>query len=110
MNSLLDVEPLRNLHLNLSTRYVGKQFIDNTSSGERVLDPYLVNDLRISYTIYPQFFRKVGLQLLVANLLNKEYETNAWIYRYHTEGTEQSVDGYFPQAGIHLMAGIRVNF
>jgi iron complex outermembrane recepter protein len=110
MNSLIDVEPLRNLHLNLVTRYVGKQFIDNTSSEDRILDPYLVNDLRISYTIYPQFIKEIGLQLMVANLLDTEYETNAWIYRYYTAGTEQYMDGYFPQAGIHLMAGIRLNF
>lgn len=110
MNSLLDVEPVRNLHLNLSTRYVGKQYIDNTSSEQRKLDPYLVNDLRISYTIYPQFLKEIGLHLLVVNLLNAQYETNAWIYRYYTEGEERYLDGYYPQAGIHVMAGVRLSF
>jgi len=110
MNSLLDVEPVRNLHLNLSTRYVGKQYIDNTSSEERKLDPYLVNDLRISYTIYTKFLKEIDLHVLVANLLDAQYETNAWIYRYYTEGREQSMDGYYPQAGIHVMAGIRLHF
>ncbi len=44
------------------------------------------------------------------NLFNVEYETNAWVYRYYYEGAEGVYDGYFPQAGIHFMAGVRIRF
>jgi iron complex outermembrane receptor protein len=39
-----------------------------------------------------------------------KYETNAWIYRYYYEGEEGALDGFFPQAGTHVMAGIRLKF
>ncbi len=110
LNSNLDIHPLKNLHIQLLSRYVGKQYIDNTSSEERTLDPYFVNDLQLSCAIYPQFIREIVLQLKVANLFNAEYETNAWVYRYYLEGSEDRMDGFFPQAGRHLMAGLRIGF
>ena len=105
-----DCEPVKHLHLNLVSRFVGKQYIDNTSSEARILDPYFIHDLRISYTFYPQFVEELGLQFQVSNLLNVEYETNAWVYRYYNGGEEGVYDGFFPQAGTYVMAGIRLKF
>ena len=59
---------------------------------------------------YPQFLKEISLHLQVSNLFNTKYETNAWVYRYYSGGEEGKYDGYFPQAGIHLMAGIRLRF
>jgi iron complex outermembrane receptor protein len=109
-NSKLDFEPLKDLHLSLVSRYVGKQYIDNTSSEERILDPYFINDFRISYAFYPKFMDEIALQFQVSNLFNVEYESNAWIYRYFYEGEEGVIDGFYPQAGAHIMAGVRLRF
>jgi iron complex outermembrane receptor protein len=54
--------------------------------------------------------KEISLQCKVSNLFNLAYETNAWVYRYYNGGEEGIYDGYFPQAGIHLMAGIRLKF
>jgi iron complex outermembrane receptor protein len=43
-------------------------------------------------------------------ILNEQYGTNAWVYRYHYMGEEFKMDGYFPQAGFHFMAGINLKF
>jgi iron complex outermembrane receptor protein len=110
LHSQLEFQPLKELHIHLISRYVGRQYIDNTSSEARVLDPYFVNDLRLSHTFYPQFLEEISLQLMVANLFNVAYETNAWVYRYYLNGTEDRMDGFYPQAGTHLIAGIRVRF
>lgn len=110
MNSQIDVEPLENLHLNLLSRFVGRQYIDNTSSADRSLDPYFISDLRISYSFFPDFVKELNLSFQLMNIFNTEYEANAWVYRYFYEGTEGKYDGYFPQAGIHFMAGVRVRF
>lgn len=109
-NSHIDLEPLKHLHLNLVSSYVGKQYIDNTSSEDRILDPYFINNLQISYSFYPAFMEEIVLRFQVSNLFNTEYETNAWIYRYYYEGNEGVIDGFYPQAGMHLMAGIRLKF
>ena len=109
-NSQLNFEPVKSLKVGLISRYVGKQYIDNTSSEMRILAPYFINDLQLSYTFYPQFLKEISVHVQVSNLFNAEYETNAWVYRYYSGGEEGIYDGYFPQAGVHLMAGIRMRF
>ncbi len=110
VNNKLNFEPVKSLQVGLISRYVGKQYIDNTSSENRILAPYFINDLALSYTFYPQFMKEISIQFQVINLFNVKYETNAWVYRYFSGGEEEIYDGYFPQAGIHLMAGIRLKF
>ncbi len=99
-----------NFGLMINGKYVSRQYIDNTSSRERSLDPYFVSNLRLSWTVKPEFLREIDLSLNVNNLFNARYETNAWIYRYYSEGQYGYEDGYFPQAGINFMAGVTVKF
>ncbi len=42
--STISVSPVNNLKLSLFSKYVGRQYIDNTSNDERSLDPYFVNN------------------------------------------------------------------
>ncbi len=108
MNNILNFEPVENLKLKLFSKYVGKQYIDNTSSQERKLDPYFVNDVLVSYSISTKFIKEITFTLKVNNVLDEEYETNAWVYRYYSEGEEGVYDGYFPQAGINYLAGMTI--
>jgi iron complex outermembrane receptor protein len=110
LNSQVDLVPLENLHLNLSSRVVGRQFIDNTSSQDRSLDPYIVNDLRITYAFSPFKLGELSLQFQVLNLFGAVYESNAWVYRYYSQGNPGRLNGFYPQAGRHYMAGIRLSF
>jgi len=109
-SSIIDYEIFKELHLALYSKYVGKQFIDNTQSDERCLDPYFVNDILISYSMYPKFMKELAFSLKFNNIFNVLYESNAWVYRYYYEGSYNTYDGYFPQAGIHFMLGITLKF
>lgn len=108
--SILQWEPVSNLTVSLFSKFVGKQYIDNTSSDERVLDSYFVNDFLIAYDFKIKSMEKFGLSLKINNLSNAEYETNAWVYRYYSEGTYSVYDGYFPQAGINFLVGVDFRF
>jgi iron complex outermembrane receptor protein len=103
-------EAINNLELELLSRYVGKQYIDNTSSDERALDPYLVNDLGLRYRITTRLTEEMTFSLLIYNILNAKYESSAWVYRYYTGGTYYMMDGFFPQAGRNFIAGIALRF
>lgn len=109
-NNKFDIEPARNLHVLIISKYVGKQYIDNTSDDSRSIDPYFINDLQVSYSIQPSFLEELAFTLRVNNLLDVEYETNAWVYRYYYEGNYDKLDGFYPQAGIHVLAGINMRF
>lgn len=109
-NSQLTYEPVKNLNFAFVSSYVGKQFIDNTASNDRSLDAYFVNNLKMDYSFPTKLFDKVVLHLMVNNLFNEEYESNAWVYSYILGGERYKMDGYFPQAGRHFMVGVDLKF
>ncbi|MBN1927769.1 MAG: TonB-dependent receptor, partial [Prolixibacteraceae bacterium] len=108
--SFINYEPLKILKLGLISQYVGKQFIDNSSSPDRVLDACFVNNLNISYTVFTKAVKEIEFKLMVNNVFNEEYETNAWVYSYILGGERYKMDGYFPQAGINFLAGVSLRF
>jgi iron complex outermembrane receptor protein len=93
----------------LNSKYVGKQYIDNTQSNDRMLNSYFLQNISFLYTFRSRLFKELTCQFAVNNLFNNMYETNAWVYKYIEGGTLRVMDGYFPQAGINWMfrAGIK---
>tara|TARA_R110001583_G_scaffold11547_2_gene51969 strand:+ start:17237 stop:19708 length:2472 start_codon:yes stop_codon:yes gene_type:complete len=92
------------------SQYVGKQYIDNSSSNDRSLDAYTVSNMNFSYEFKPKFAESLRFNVLVNNLFDAKYESNAWVYSYITGGDRFAMDGYFPQAGINFMAGFSLTF
>jgi iron complex outermembrane recepter protein len=108
--SRIEAQPLPGLRASLSSRYVGNQFIDNTSNSDRQLDAYIVNDLAFRYVIKSNRFPLIELGFQVNNLLDEKYISNAWVYSYIYDNERDVLDGYFPQAGRHYMANLILRF
>ncbi|TVR72531.1 MAG: TonB-dependent receptor [Marinilabiliales bacterium] len=106
----LTIRPVENLAVNLAGKYVGRQFIDNTASRDRMLNSYFFSDLRINYTIETSRYGEFGINFMAANIFDAKFETNAWIYRYLYQGEERFFDGFFPQAGRHFFTGVFFKF
>ncbi len=109
-NSQLVLTAMPGLNLSLQSNYVGEQYIDNTSNEDRKLDAYVVNNLKLDYILKQKLFKEVKLHAQVNNLLNAEYESNAWVYSYILNGKRFKMDGYFPQVGTNVMFGIDFSF
>lgn len=116
-----------NDHLNAQfiSKYVGDQYIDNTSSQERMLEAYLVHNARLSVNINSKVFKTAKITFQANNLLEEKYSNNAWIYRFISDGYDPRPDdpyvnanseggydmaGYFPQAGRNYLLGISLGF
>lgn len=110
LNNSFELIPFKGFRINLLSSYVGKQFIDNTSTESRSLDAYLVNNIRLNYAIETKLVKKIEFLVSLNNIFDEKYETNAWVYRYTTGGSEYEMNGYFPQAGFNFMAGINLKF
>jgi len=93
----------------LTTKYVSRQFIDNTGSFDRSLDAYFVNDWQLDAG-WSNSKGILSIMFRLNNVLNEEYEANAWVYRYIYGGVESEVNGYFPQAGRHFVTGLSCKF
>ncbi|QMW02347.1 TonB-dependent receptor [Spirosoma foliorum] len=102
--------PAKGLELGLLSKYVGKQYLDNTSNESRKLNSYFTNDIRLIYTIKPKFAKEIAFTILFNNVLNELYESNGYTYAYISEGKVLADNAYYPQAGRNFLAGIRMRF
>jgi iron complex outermembrane receptor protein len=106
----LSYSPVTNLTISLLSKYVSRQYIDNTASKERSLNPYFYNNILVNYSLMDIVGKELKFSIQLNNVLNAQYETNAWVYRYFYENTYSVLDGYFPQAGFNFLAGINISF
>ncbi|PLX16044.1 MAG: TonB-dependent receptor [Marinilabiliales bacterium] len=109
-NGKISYDLFKDFKAELISKYVGKQYIDNTSNNDRSIDPYFVNDVKFAYKFETKLIKEIGISLLINNLFNHEYESNAWVYRYILGSEEYLMDGYFPQAGISFVGGLTLKF
>lgn len=97
--------------LSLVTKYVGSQYLDNTSSTDRMLNAYVVNDLRANVTLLIlKGAKSVDFNLTVRNIFSELYESNSWVYSYISEDRRQEDVGLFPQAPINVLGGVSMRF
>ena len=109
-SSVLSFKPNNKMEISFLSNYVGLQYIDNTASTQRKLNAYLINNLKIDYTVRQKLFKELKFNLLINNIFNRKYESNAWVYSYFYEGRRNKMDGYFPQAGTNFIFNISVDF
>ncbi len=103
-------KPVKSLAFALQTKYVSRQFMDNTQNESRQLDAYWVNHLRMGYDLKLAAVKNVNLGLLINNLFNKKYESNGYTYSYGYEGSITTENFYFPQAGTNFMLSLNMKF
>ncbi len=106
----LSWQPLRPLQMTLSNKYVSRQYIDNTSDVNNVINAYTFTNARLRYVWQPRFAKEIAATLLVQNIFNTLYETNAWSYRYVYDGAPALDQGFYPQAGTNFLLGLSVGF
>jgi len=97
------------LHAAVLTKYVGRQYLDNTMDNAKSIDAYLVNDVLISYAFDSRLLRNIEVSLLVNNVLNELYESNGYTYSY-IWGSEITENFYYPQAGTNYLVGLKWTF
>ncbi len=113
-SAIIEYKPSKNLSLNWLSKYVGRQFLDNTANEERSLDAFFTNDLRISYAATPRFFKGLEVNLLINNIFNELYEPNGYTFSYFVPGGNGrelvTENFYYPQAGTNFLLGLRMKF
>lgn len=108
-SSELNFQPSEGVEIALLTRYIGEQYLDNTSNENSKLEAYLVNDLRLQAVIPQKIFKELKLQILVNNILSEEYSSNGYSYSY-IFGERITENFYYPQALRNYMIGLNVKF
>jgi len=102
--------PVKNFEFSLLSKYVSKQYLDNTQNENRKLNPFYVQDARAIYTLRKAFLKEANIILQVNNIFNKKYEPNGYTYNYIYGGELVVNNYYFPMAGTNFMAAINLKF
>lgn len=106
----LIVLPIKNLQITFLNKYVGKQFLDNTSNNERSLTDYFVADLRLNYMIETKLIPEINLIAALYNYGNTKYASNGYTFSYY-EGEKLYTKNFVsPSAPTHFMLGLNVRF
>ncbi len=108
--SIINYEPFKNFNISLISKYVGEQYFDNTSSNDRKLDDYFVNNVRLNYSLTTKLVKQISFNVQINNVFNLEYENNAYGGHWFEAEQEKTWKYYFPQAGINFLAGINLKF
>ncbi len=111
--STLTFTPAKNLDFRLLSKYVGEQFLDNTSNDNRKLDAFFVNHLQLEYKLENVLFKEIGFNLLVNNVFNVLYEPNGYTYYIlfgENNPSPTNYNFYYPQAGANFLMGMKVRF
>jgi iron complex outermembrane receptor protein len=102
--------PSENLQISWMTKYVGRQYLDNTGNVQRSIDPYNFSNLQINYSIFDKFCKEIQLGLMVNNAFNQLYENNGYTFSYVYGGQTTTENFYYPQAGRNFMARVLLKF
>ncbi len=122
--SLLPITSKHRLNAQVNYKFVGAQFLDNTSSEFAKLDAFSYMDMQFLYGTSIGKVKNLTFTLQLNNVLNNKYVSNGWVYRYRAgfENTDpysryenvdtgqQNLTGLYPQALRNFLLGARVEF
>jgi iron complex outermembrane recepter protein len=102
------VEPTSGLAIHFDSRYVGRQYLDNTSNKTRSLNPYFLQDVVLMYNVKKKVFSDLNFVLQLNNVFNEMYEPNGYTFSYIYGGKVETENFYFPMAGRNFMVGVQM--
>lgn len=110
-SSELSFKPWKPVELAFLSKYVSRQFLDNTGNASRSIDGFLVNNFRAAYHTSFWKLKNVGLTLLVNNVFNEKYSSSGYTWGYYlTESDRVDYNFYYPQATANFLLGLNVKF
>jgi iron complex outermembrane receptor protein len=108
--STLAYKPSKALSVELQTKWVGKQYLDNSSLHERSLEAFANQDISASYQFAKKENRSFLLTARVNNITNQKYVPNGYSYAYVYGGETITANGYYPMATINYLIGFTIKF
>lgn len=103
--------PIRPLEFAFVSKYVSRQYLDNTQSEDRSVNPFFVNNIRLRYNFSLLGIKDIDANLAVNNIFNEKYESHGYTYGGITpDGTRLFGNAYFPQAETNFLFGLNIRF
>lgn len=108
-NRTFNWKPNDKLSVFWTTKYISKQYLDNTQNESRILDAYLLNDINAHWTILNKAKFKMLLQFYVNNILDVQYAPNGYTYSYIYDRSTTTSNNYYPMAGRNYWLSLKID-
>jgi len=108
--STISYHPVKSVEIAFISKYVSRQYLDNTSTVSRSLDPYFVNDVRLNYNFKLKGIKSIGIGLLVNNIFSNKYQSDGATYPDIESGKIVNYNYYYPQAPVNFLASLNIRF
>ena len=108
--SRLTYSPFDGFEAALLSKYVSRQYLDNTGNDARNIDAYFVNDLRLSYDFSLESVKNVNISVLINNIIDEEYSSNGYTFGYAGGDYVVRENYYYPQAERNLLVALNLRF
>lgn len=104
--------PAESLSFSLIGKYVGEQYMDNSSLDIARVPGYFTASFNANKEFTLKNSSRIRLQLCVDNLFNNKYYSYGWIYyaRFANGAPDYVEEGVYPQALINFTARIAYSF
>lgn len=111
--------------IGLMSKFVGKQFVDNTGNPASQMDAYSFTDIQLQYDFKWTTGKMLSVNILFRNIINNNYVTSGWNYRFKSANYDPRPDdpyaeietgdiyhlrGYFPQSGRNVLLAVSLSF
>jgi iron complex outermembrane receptor protein len=104
----LNFIPAKHFELSLISKYVSKQYMDNTENEQRKLNDFYTQDARAIYTFKHVLFSEWNITAQVNNIFSRKYEPNGYTYPYAVDKTIINDNYYSPMALINYMIAVNI--
>ncbi len=109
--AMITLRPAEGLYLSVNGKYVGKQYLDNTSDNSKSVPSYFIAGASALKSFELKKGRFIDVQLFADNIFNKKYFSNGWIYSaMFLNGTPYVEEGLYPQAEINFTLKVSLRF
>ena len=109
-SSTLDFVPFPKFHFLLVNKFVGKQFLDNTSNETRKIDRYFVQNIRVHYSVKFLTDKTLDFSLSLNNILSNLYVSDGYTAPQIQGGVVYNNNYYYPQAPFNVLGGFTIHF
>jgi iron complex outermembrane receptor protein len=96
------------MELKWMTKFVSRQYLDNTSRKDRSLDPYFINDIQINKSFTSKLGKNISIIFQLNNIFNNLYTPNGYTYSYQYGGQVVNNNYFYPMARRNWMLALNI--
>ena len=98
----------KKLALNLLSKYVSQQYLDNTQNENRKLNAYYLQDMQLHYSLNFSRIKNASIILQASNIFNNLYEPNGYTFSYLYNQELTTENYYYPMAGRNFLIALNI--